>query len=239
MRAPVPIQDMHHILVVDDDRRIRSLLKRYLTENGYRVTTAANGTEARGLTNLLEFDLFVLDVMMPGESGLDLTRALRDGATKSPRDTPILLLTALDEIDDRISGLEHGADDYLTKPFEPKELLLRIAAIIRRSVRPDVGEKGPVVFGLNSFDMTRGDLTQDGSLVRLTDGESALLTALAGCPGQPLSREALMERMGTDASDGRAVDVQIARLRRKIELDPGEPVHLRTVRGAGYMLMAD
>lgn len=239
MRAPNPTHDMHHILVVDDDRRIRSLLKRYLTENGYRVTTAANGAEARDLTRVLEFDLLVLDIMMPGESGLELTRAFRDGATRSPRDTPILLLTARDEIDDKISGLEHGADDYLTKPFEPKELLLRISAIIRRTAKPDDTVQEPVIFGANSFDMARGDLTRNDSLVRLTDGEAALLSALAGCPGQPLSREALMERMGTDASDGRAVDVQIARLRRKIEDDPGEPVHLRTVRGAGYMLMAD
>ena len=222
--------DDAHILVVDDDDRIRSLLKRFLQERGYRVSTAPNADKALSTLNSLAFDLLVLDVMMPGMNGFELTEAIRKRG-----DTPILLLTARGEAEDRIRGLSLGADDYLAKPFEPEELVLRINAILRRA-RPASAAIRQVVFGDWQFDVERESLTQSGSPVRLTGGEAALLAALAASAGQTVSRLSLSERTG---GGERAVDVQVTRLRRKIETDPKEPLHLQTVRGEGYRLVAD
>ncbi len=222
--------DDAHILVVDDDDRIRTLLKRFLQERGYRVSTAPNADKALSTLNSLAFDLLVLDVMMPGMDGFQLTEAIRKRG-----DTPILLLTARGEAEDRIKGLSLGADDYLAKPFEPEELVLRINAILRRA-RPTSAAIRRVVFGDWQFDVERESLTQSGNPVRLTGGESALLAALAASAGQTVSRLSLSERTG---GGERAVDVQVTRLRRKIEADPKEPLHLQTVRGEGYRLVAD
>jgi two-component system phosphate regulon response regulator OmpR len=222
--------DDAHILVVDDDDRIRGLLKRYLQERGYRVSTAPNAAKALSTLNSLAFDLLVLDVMMPGMNGFELTEAVRKRG-----DTPILLLTARGEAEDRIKGLSLGADDYLAKPFEPEELVLRINAILRRA-RPAVAAIRRVEFGEWSFDVEREILTRSGDPVRLTGGEAALLAALAASTGQTVSRLSLSERTG---GGERAVDVQVTRLRRKIEEDPKEPLHLQTVRGEGYRLVAD
>ncbi|WP_300542190.1 response regulator transcription factor [Maricaulis sp.] len=219
-----------HILVVDDDDRIRTLLKRYLQERGYRVSTAPNADKALSTLNSLAFDLLVLDVMMPGMNGFELTEAVRRQG-----DTPILLLTARGEAEDRIKGLSLGADDYLAKPFEPEELILRINAILRRA-RPSTAAIRRVEFGDWSFDVERESLTRRGEPVRLTGGEAALLAALAASAGQTVSRLTLSERTG---GGERAVDVQVTRLRRKIEGDPKEPLHLQTVRGEGYRLVAD
>ena len=222
--------DDAHILVVDDDDRIRTLLKRFLQERGYRVSTAPNADQALSTLNSLAFDLLVLDVMMPGMDGFELTEAIRKRG-----DTPILLLTARGEAEDRIKGLSLGADDYLAKPFEPEELVLRINAILRRA-RPTSAAIRQVVFGDWQFDVERESLTQAGQPVRLTGGEAALLAALAASAGQTVSRLFLSERTG---GGERAVDVQVTRLRRKIEADPKEPLHLQTVRGEGYRLVAD
>ncbi|WP_300532573.1 response regulator transcription factor [Maricaulis sp.] len=222
--------DEAHILVVDDDDRIRSLLKRFLQERGYRVSTAENATKALSTMKALEFDLLVLDVMMPGMNGFEMTEAVRDQS-----ETPIMLLTARGEAEDRIKGLSLGADDYLSKPFEPEELILRINAILRRT-KPAQAAIKRVEFGDWSFDIDREQLSRAGEPVRLTGGESALLAALAASAGQPVSRLALSERTG---SGERAVDVQVTRLRRKLENDPKEPLHLQTVRGEGYRLAAD
>ncbi|WP_203293029.1 response regulator [Maricaulis parjimensis] len=222
--------DDAHILVVDDDDRIRTLLKRFLQERGYRVSTAPNADKALSTLNSLAFDLLVLDVMMPGMNGFELTEAIRQRG-----DTPILLLTARGEAEDRIKGLSLGADDYLAKPFEPEELVLRINAILRRA-RPAAAAIRQVMFGDWSFDVERESLTRGGEPVRLTGGEAALLAALAASAGQTVSRLSLSERTG---GGERAVDVQVTRLRRKIETDPKEPLHLQTVRGEGYRLVAD
>jgi len=221
-----------HILVVDDDRRLRDLLRRYLTDNGYLVTTAENAADARARLSGLAFDLLVVDVMMPGESGLSLTRALRAESA-----VPILLLTAMGEAEDRVAGLECGADDYLPKPFEPRELLLRIGNILRRAA-PAEPPASVVRFGEFSFDPAREELRRDETVIHLTSGEAALLKLFAVHPGETLSREHLgsESRLGGGA---RTVDVQIARLRRKIEPDPRQPRYLRTVWGAGYVLRAD
>ncbi len=219
-----------HLLVVDDDDPIRSLLKRFLSERGYRVTTARDAGQARTLLDTLDFDLLILDVMMPGEDGFSLTQAVR---TESQ--VPILLLTARDLPEDRIEGLRRGADDYLPKPFEPEELLLRIDAILRRA-RPVLPE-GEVAFGACRFDLRRQELTRDGEAVRLTSAEAALLAALSARPGEVLTRTELAKR--TSAGQERTIDVQVTRLRRKIEADPRDPVFLQTVRGAGYKLVAD
>ena len=219
-----------HILVVDDDDRIRTLLKRYLQERGYRVSTAPNAAKALSTLNSLAFDLLVLDVMMPGMDGFALTEAVR-----KQDDTPILLLTARGEAEDRIKGLSLGADDYLAKPFEPEELVLRINAILRRA-RPAAAAIRQVAFGDWHFDIERESLSRAGDPVRLTGGEAALLAALAASAGQTVSRLSLSERTG---GGERAVDVQVTRLRRKIESDPKEPLHLQTVRGEGYRLVAD
>ncbi|WP_426034662.1 response regulator [Cypionkella sp. TWP1-2-1b2] len=227
-----------HLLVVDDDERIRGLLQKFLIRNGFLVSTARDAAQARRLLAGLEFDLLVLDVMMPGEDGISLTRALRATLT-----VPILLLTAKGETNNRIEGFEAGADDYLIKPFEPKELLLRINAILRRvpavkasSPAPKILHMGPV-----RYDMDRGELWRGQDLIRLTSTEAALMRIFSAQPGTPMSRDKLVGDMPRDDSAGqeRAVDVQITRLRRKIEDDPKSPRYLQTVRGEGYMLQTD
>ncbi|PZO67762.1 MAG: DNA-binding response regulator [Paracoccus denitrificans] len=228
-----------HILIVDDDERIRTLLQRFLMRNGYLVTTASDAAQARRLLSGLEFDMIVLDVMMPGEDGFSLTRDLRKRIT-----TPILLLTARGDAGDRIEGLESGADDYLPKPFEPRELLLRIGAILRRMPAPE--NRGPkfLTMGALRYDADRGELWQGEAPLRLTGSEQSLMKRLAETPREAVSRMTLIEELGRDPDDGgenseRAIDVQITRLRRKIEPDPKEPRYLQTVRGAGYMLVPD
>ena len=212
--------EVRHILVVDDDDRLRTLIARYLGENGYRVTGAPDAADARAKLAGMAYDLVIVDVMMPGETGIELTRALRVS-----HDLPILMLTAMGEPQDRITGLEAGADDYLPKPFEPRELLLRIATILRRTGprAPAVAPK-PAVFQLGacSFDPEREVLLRDGQRVRLTTAEAALLRIFTTAPGQTLSRDALCEEIGADPT-GRALDVQITRLRRKLEPKPKEP----------------
>ncbi|MFO7481313.1 response regulator [Oceanibaculum nanhaiense] len=224
-----------HILVVDDDGRLRDLLRRYLTENGFRVSTAADAAEARAKLESLAFDLLVLDVMMPGESGLDLTQDLRRTGV-----VPILLLTAMAETEDRINGLERGADDYLSKPFEPRELLLRIRTILRRvnGAAPARAAGAPVLLGGLLFDAERLELRGPDRTVRLTETEAALLRALAQNPGATLSRDDLAQRLDLTGNP-RTVDVQVTRLRRKIEPDPRFPRYLQTVRGKGYALLPD
>ncbi|SFP89544.1 response regulator [Tranquillimonas alkanivorans] len=229
-----------HLLIVDDDERIRTLLQRFLRRNGFWVSAARDAEHARRLLGGLDFDLIVLDVMMPGEDGVSFTRALR-GAL----DVPILLLTARGETESRIAGLEAGADDYLPKPFEPKELLLRINAILRRvpSLGPDGGLPKVLHLGPVRYDVDRGEMWQGEALVRLTATEAQLMKIFAASPGEVVSRAKLVEDLGRGGPDGgaqeRAVDVQITRLRRKIESDPKQPRYLQTVRGAGYMLVAD
>ncbi|MCZ6523054.1 MAG: response regulator [Alphaproteobacteria bacterium] len=229
--APAGPDREAHILVVDDDTRLRELLQRYLVDNHYRVTTAGDAAEARRKLVGLAFDLIVLDVMMPGEDGLELTRALR-----ATSDVPILLLTAMGEAEDRIAGLEHGADDYLTKPFEPRELILRIATILRRAKRDEIEAQG-LRLGACAFDPGRGELRRGEEMVRLTTAEAEVMKIFARNPGVTLSRAELSRRSG--ALSLRAVDVQIARLRRKIEPEPKAPRYLRTVWGKGYVLWPD
>jgi two-component system phosphate regulon response regulator OmpR len=223
-----------HLLIVDDDDRIRELLKEYLAREGYRTTGAAHAPAARRLMELIEFDLVIMDVMMPGESGLELVSWVRNKAALSK--TPVLLLTARGEANDRIEGLSRGADDYMSKPFEPKELALRIDAILRRTgVKPIMPRE--VRLGPATFDLERLELTRDGKPQRLTEAEAQLLKTLA------LHAHAPVERMdlSPDTADitGRAVDVQVTRLRRKLEADPKNPRYLQTVRGVGYMLAPD
>jgi len=224
-----------HILVVDDDMRLRELLRRYLADNGFLVSTAKDAAEARRLLGGLAFDLLVVDVMMPGEDGFSLTGSLRADSS-----VPILLLTARGETYDRIEGFERGADDYLVKPFEPRELVLRISTILRRVAQPAPPAPGaaPVRFGDCRFDAERGELTRGGEKVRLTSQEESLLRALARNAGGTLSREDLIRESRLDANE-RAVDVQVTRLRRKIEPDPRSPRYLLTVRGEGYVLRPD
>jgi two-component system phosphate regulon response regulator OmpR len=228
--APAPSDDAGHVLVVDDDSRIRQLLSRYLGSNGFRVTGAADAAEARRKLSAIDFDLIVLDVMMPGEDGLSLTRAL-----KTESDVPVLLLTARADGEDRVRGLESGADDYLSKPFEPRELLLRLNNLLkRRAAEPAVPPRAEVRFGRFVYDLKREDLKDGAEIVRLTDRERQLLTLFAGAPDGTVAREALAGP-GGDVGE-RTVDVQINRLRRKIEDDPANPMHLQTVRGVGYRL---
>jgi two-component system phosphate regulon response regulator OmpR len=224
-----------HLLVVDDDDRIRELLKEYLSRHGFRVSTAPDAAAARRLMDSLDFDLLVLDVMMPGEDGFSLTRAIR--ARKGPAGrTPVLILTARGAGPDRIEGLSLGADDYLPKPFEAQELLLRIEAILRRAAdRPQAA--GKIRMGETTFDLERGELFRGQTLVRLTEAEAQLLRQLAASAHAPVERMDLIGD-GADAT-GRAVDVQVTRLRRKIEADPKTPRYLQTVRGVGYMLVPD
>jgi two-component system phosphate regulon response regulator OmpR len=227
-----------HLLVVDDDERIRGLLQKFLMRGGFLVSVARDAAQARRLLAGLEFDLIVLDVMMPGEDGIALTRDLRRHRT-----TPILLLTAKGETGNRIEGLEAGADDYLVKPFEPKELLLRINAILRRVPQVRAAEAGPKVLHLGAvrYDVDRGELWNGTEIVRLTATEAALMRIFAAQAGAPVSRERLVGDLGRDEiqAQERAVDVQITRLRRKIEADPKQPRYLQTVRGSGYMLAPD
>ncbi len=231
--APGPLPGAgRHLLVVDDDDRIRDLLKQYLARAGFRVTGARDAAAARRLLATLDFDLLVFDVMMPGEDGLALTRWLRAEAAPKGQ-TPVLMLTARGEAEDRIGGLSAGADDYLPKPFEPQELLLRIEAILRRAA-PRAGARR-LSLGRCAFDLGRGELVCDDAPVRLTEAETFLLRQLARTPHQAIDRMAL----ASGAADGRAVDVQVTRLRRKIEADAKAPRYLLTARGVGYMLAPD
>jgi two-component system phosphate regulon response regulator OmpR len=230
-----PYPDLPHVLVVDDDRRLRELLRRFLSENELRVTSAEDAADARAKLAGFDFDLMILDVMMPGETGLELAAALRE----AQREVPILLLTARAEAEDRISGLELGAEDYLAKPFEPRELLLRIRTILRR--REAIPATPPVRslrFGDLVFDLEREQLSGANGAVRLTSSESTLLGLLARHAGRTLAREDL-SRMTGNGGNVRTVDVQVTRLRRKIEMDPKFPRYLQTVWGRGYVLRPD
>jgi two-component system phosphate regulon response regulator OmpR len=230
----MPAEEKPHVLVVDDDKRLRELLRKYLVEQGFLVTAASDAGEARERLASFAFDLLIVDVMMPGESGLELTSDLR----RSSR-MPILLLTAKGEPEDRISGLERGADDYLAKPFEPRELVLRMRTILRR-----VAPEAPVLpsteirLGPLTFDIERRTLRRGNDEIRLTTAESDLLTLLARNPNVALSRDELGQQ-ADDAGNSRTVDVQMTRLRRKIESDPRFPRYLQTVRGRGYVLRPD
>jgi two-component system, OmpR family, phosphate regulon response regulator OmpR len=236
MSVPAPSLDdaAPHVLVVDDDTRIRDLLGRFLGENGYRVSTAASAAEARGHMARFAYDLLILDVMMPGETGFDLARAVRKVS-----DVPILMLTARGETSDRIEGLEIGADDYLAKPFDPRELLLRMSSVLRRIAAPAEPESrggAEVRFGSFTFHPGRGELRRGDTALRITERERQMLTLLAERGGDGASR---LELAGDDSVGERAVDVQINRLRRKIEADPANPLLLQTVRGKGYRLMVE
>lgn len=218
-----------HLLVVDDDARLRDLIRRFLSQQGWRVSTVQNAQDARDILNFFTCDLLIVDIMMPGENGLDLTRAI---AGK----TPILLLSAMGESTDRITGLESGADDYLPKPFEPRELALRCQAILKRTQTPQVQGQNWLSFGPFRFDPQRGELwTTEGDFIHLTESETALLRTLARHPDHPVSREDLAQATGADSAS-RTVDVQMTRLRRKIEADPRRPRYLHTLRGRGYCL---
>ncbi|MDA9004521.1 response regulator transcription factor [Amylibacter sp.] len=232
------INNPAHILIVDDDERIRNLLQKFLLRNGFFASIARDAAHARRLLSSIEFDMIVLDVMMPGEDGLSLTIDLRKTLT-----TPILLLTAKSESNERIMGFEAGADDYLTKPFEPKELVLRINSILRRMPKDDVDLALPttIQMGAVRYDLSRGELWDNNALVKLTATESALLRIFSVNLHNPVSRPKLVEDLTKNGvpSQERSVDVQITRLRRKLEVDPKMPRYLQTVRGAGYMLAPD
>ena len=219
-----------HLLVIDDDRRIRELLSRYLGDHGFRVSVAADAAAARRKLNSLEFDLLIVDIMMPGETGLSFTESLRAESDN----VPVLMLTALADTDDRISGLEVGADDYLPKPFEPRELLLRISSILKRTDKPEAYSVEQVSFGPFQYFVTKRELRKDGEAVRLTDREHEILSAFASQPDGTVARHDLLG--GASAAGERKIDVQINRLRRKIENDPSDPKWLQTVRGIGYRL---
>ncbi len=224
-----------HLLVVDDDSRIRTLIARFLTENGFRVTVAQAADEARKKLAIIDFDLLVVDVMMPGESGMDLTASVRRSSA-----VPILMLTARAETESRIRGLELGADDYLAKPFDPRELLLRINNILKRgAVATPVArsDDGTLRFGPYVWDGTRDELRRGDEVVRLTDSELRLMRMFAERPGETIPRHEIVQ--GESALGDRTADVQINRLRRKIEIDPANPHHLVTVRGQGYRLKTD
>jgi two-component system, OmpR family, phosphate regulon response regulator OmpR len=238
MTAPEPrppADDASHLLIVDDDTRIRSLLSQFLRTNGYRVTTAESAADARRRMEGLSFDLIVLDVMMPGENGFQFAGTLRQTSQ-----VPILMLTALADVNDRIRGLELGVDDYLPKPFDPRELLLRIGSILRRvSAQPPKNGIAPeaVTFGGFRFSIARGELTQGTEAIKITDRERDMMRLLAEAHGASVSREALA---GPDSeANERTIDVQVNRLRRKIERDPANPVYLQTVRGSGYRLIVE
>jgi two-component system phosphate regulon response regulator OmpR len=225
-------ETMHtaHILVVDDDTRLRNLLHQFLSEQGFRVSTAESAADARKALKYIEFDLMVLDVMMPGETGVSLAASLQDSI-----DIPIIMLSAMAEPNDRIKGLEVGVDDYLVKPFEPRELVLRIQSVLRRRQR-EQAIKNNIHFGDFSFDPIRKQLLEHNTPVYLTSNEIALLTELAEHPGTPVSRETLANRALATTSE-RNVDVQINRLRKKIEPNPKQPIYIQTARGAGYVLL--
>ena len=227
-----------HLLIVDDDQRIRELLQKYLMLNGFMVSIAQDPAHAKRLLKGLTFDMIVLDIMMPEQDGLSLTRELRESI-----DTPILLLTARNEVEDRILGLEAGADDYLPKPFEPKELLLRIHAILRRVPEPTSKEDALKILSLGAtkYDVLKGELWEGNTQIRLTSTEAELMRIFSKNIGQPLSRIDLVTQMGREEGNAkdRAIDVQITRLRKKIETNPKEPRYLQTVRGSGYLLACD
>jgi len=227
-------EDPAHILVVDDDARLRALLQRFLTEQGFRVSTAENAATARAALADMAFDLLVLDVMMPGETGLELTAALR----AEGQEVPILMLTARGAPDDRIAGLEQGVDDYLAKPFDPRELALRIRTILRRATPAPTAPQSlvPMQIGNRWFDIERAELRGPDGIIRLTGGEAALMQALARRAGEILSREDIGEALGTPDAGERAIDVQVTRLRRKVEPDPREPRFIQTIRHRGYVL---
>jgi two-component system phosphate regulon response regulator OmpR len=222
--------DAPHLLVVDDDRRIRDLLSRFLFSEGYRVTTANNAADARTKLESLSFDLLVLDVMMPGETGFQLAKSLRESSA-----VPILMLTAKAETESRITGLELGADDYVPKPFEPRELSLRIASILRRTIPAPTPTIESARFGDFVFHLARGELRRGEDVIHLTDRERDMLRVLAAAPGETVPRMALAGNGG--GVNERAVDVQVNRLRRKIERDPANPLFVQTVRGIGYRLV--
>jgi two-component system, OmpR family, phosphate regulon response regulator OmpR len=225
-----PADDAPHLLLVDDDRRIRDLLSRFLSAEGYRVTTAMSASDARAKLNGLHFDLLILDVMMPGETGFDLARFIRTTSS-----VPIVMLTARHEAESRIEGLQIGADDYVAKPFEPRELALRICNILKRSAPPPVATLEQVAFGPYVFHLDRGELRSGEEIIHLTDREREMLRILSVVPGETVPRAALT---GNGTVNERAVDVQINRLRRKIERDPANPLFLQAVRGIGYRLVA-
>ena len=226
------LDDAPHLLVVDDDTRIRGLLQQYLSGRGFRVTVAANADEARRKLAGIDFDLLIVDVMMPGENGVALTRSLRE-----QKDVPILILTALSETDSRITGLEAGADDYLPKPFDPRELILRINNILRRGTPASQPKIEQVVFGPYTFVISRKELKKGTDLIRLTDREQEIMAIFAERAGDTVARH---ELTGPDGEIGeRTIDVQINRLRRKIESDPANPIWLQTVRGVGYRLSVE
>jgi two-component system phosphate regulon response regulator OmpR len=229
-----PEDDAAHVLVVDDDRRLRALLSSYLMKHGHRVTVAASAAEARAFLDGLSFDIIVLDVMMPGENGFDFAADLRQRS-----EVPILMLTARGEPEDRVRGLEIGVDDYLSKPFDPRELILRIGSVLRRTRAAPVGrlETSVVRFGPFAFSLVRGELRSGEDVVRITEREREMLRLLCANAGASVTREALSGSGG--AAQERTVDVLINRLRRKIERDPANPVYLQTARGAGYRLIAD
>ena len=230
--TPLLSDDAPHLLVVDDDTRIRDLLNRYLTEQGFRIKVAADAADARRKLAGVQFDLIILDVMMPGESGISLTEALHRDKT-----TPVILLTARAEADSRIAGLEAGADDYLSKPFDPRELVLRINNILRRNASPDAPKIEQVMFGPYTFSILRKELRRAAEPIRLTDREQEIMLLFALRAGDTIPRH---ELIGGDADVGeRTIDVQINRLRRKIEDDPANPIYLQTVRGIGYRLSID
>jgi two-component system phosphate regulon response regulator OmpR len=232
MTLPATLSDdAPHLLVVDDDRRIRDLLSRFLAGEGYRVTTAETAADARAKLNGLSFDLLILDVMMPGENGFDFAKSLRGTSS-----VPILMLTARDAAESRIKGLEMGADDYLSKPFEPRELSLRIANILKRAQPAATPPAESVRFGPFVYHLARGELRKGEEAIRLTDREREMLRILCATPGETVSRLALA--VNGDQVSERAVDVQVNRLRRKIERDPANPLFVQTVRGVGYRLVA-
>ena len=224
--------DSAHLLVVDDDARLRGLLHRFLTQQGFRVTTAADAAEARALIKSIDFDCLILDVMMPGENGFDLASDLR-----AQSELPILMLTARGGSEDRITGLERGADDYLAKPYEPRELMLRATALVRRARGKRPPPHREIKMGTCLFDLERGELTKAGKRVKLTGSEAQLLKLFAANAGRPFSRSALCARLNIALE--RSVDVQVTRLRRKIEEDPKLPLYIQTVRGVGYVLVPD
>ena len=235
--AGTPADNAAHLLIVDDDRRIRELLRRYLVAESYRVTTAGSASEATTAMRNIAFDLIVLDVMMPGEDGFSFASRVR-GDTGAAAQVPILMLTAKTEFEERVLGFEIGVDDYLGKPFEPRELSLRIASILRRAKPPaDAGVPAQVQFGPFAFDLERGELRENGEVTRITDREREMLKLLATSLGATVSREVLAGPGA--AGNERTIDVQVNRLRRKIEADPANPLFLQTVRGVGYRLLVD
>jgi two-component system phosphate regulon response regulator OmpR len=235
--TPPPEDDAPHVLLVDDDRRIRHLLSRVLQREGYRVTVADSAEDAGARIRGLSFDLIVLDVMMPGENGFQFAERLRADSGEIAH-APILMLTARAEIEDRIRGLEAGVDDYLAKPYDVRELTLRVAALLRRSTRTATAAPSPNAarFGAFCFDPERGELRRGDEIIRITEREREMLRALSENPGETVTREALA---GGEAANERTVDVQVNRLRRKIEEDPTNPLLLQTVRGIGYRLAAE